>query len=179
MLNELVNTIIEINIRDVINFDLPINELFGLKIRNNNESYEFIIKLSQNKDNLIFFCDENIPFQIISSKPTLSFLNQEQEIKYLTEKLFYKEKKIKEIQSRHDSKINNLNEMIISKDSALISLTNKIEELIKVNNSEELQHQIEQLTTQNVSLNEVVASKDDEAKVLNDRIEELTSKNVS
>ena len=134
MLHEIVDTVIELNFNDEIkNYNFPFDELFGLKIIKNGTPYEFIIKLSHDSEDLIFFCSDDVPFKIISSKPNSDYFNQDLEIDKLTEKLNEKEEKISKIKSLHDNKLNTLNEMVISKDGALISLTKKIEELIRLN----------------------------------------------
>ena len=157
MLNDLVENVIEIDFDKEINLNLPNDELFGLRIIKTNKIYEFIIKLSENDKNLIFFCKEDPNTQIIHSKSISSFLNQENKINNLNETIIKKEEKISKIKSLDESKINMLNDMIISKDSALISLTNKIEEINNEN---------ENLTSETNKLSKIIADKDSKIEIL-------------
>jgi len=139
MLNELIDNVIEIDIDKIIDFNFPLDELFVLRIIKKKIVYEFLVKLSKDENNLIFSCNDEDPFKLISSNHNNSILNQELEIKSLNEKILQKEEKISKVKSYNDFKVNSLNDMVISKDGALVSLTNKIEELNKINESKDSQ----------------------------------------
>lgn len=55
MLSDLVDTIIKINMDDIIGYNFPLNKPFGLEIIHNEIIYDFIIKLSSDNQNLICF----------------------------------------------------------------------------------------------------------------------------
>jgi len=54
-LNKLVDRIISLKLDEIINYNFPYNELFGLEIIEDNVKYEFLIKFSDSNDNLICF----------------------------------------------------------------------------------------------------------------------------
>jgi len=54
-LKNLVDKIVEIEISEIVSYEFPENELFGLKIFEDNVKYEFLLKKSTTSDKLICF----------------------------------------------------------------------------------------------------------------------------
>lgn len=60
-MNQIVEKIIRCNINELNNINFPINEKFGLVIRLNGVSYEFIINIKPNSDKLLVLSPNSIP----------------------------------------------------------------------------------------------------------------------
>ncbi len=54
-MKRIVNNIITLEIKDLIDFDFPYNELFGLEVIDNNIKYEFLIRFSNYNKRLLCF----------------------------------------------------------------------------------------------------------------------------
>lgn len=104
MLSELVDTIIKLDINEVIDYDFPLNKPFGLEIMHNGIIYDFIIKLSSNNNNLICFGSGHNGRNVKNSKnqiKTPPFLNRWSYYKHFNESIiayadptFFRDEKI-------------------------------------------------------------------------------------
>ena len=170
MLNDLVNNVITVNIDSIIDYPLPLNEKFGLKIINNQTVHEFIIKLSDEDENLVFlYSDDENYLTLKDIYEKLSDKNSE--IENLNEIIRQKDEELSEIATSKDLKISNLREMLIQKDDTLLKLTNALEETnIKkqIDNMETMQEQIK-------VMDETIEENNTNINSLNDEIDLLKS----
>ena len=90
MLSDLVDTIIKIDMEEIIDYEFPLNKPFGLEIIHNGIIYDFIIKLSSNNHNLICFGSGHNGRNMKNSKNELitpPFLNRWSYYKYFNESI--------------------------------------------------------------------------------------------
>lgn len=96
---DLVDKIIEISISELSSYKFPKNELFGLRIIENNVKYEFLLKLKLNNDKLICFGGKggvDREKRELPDFPRFSWHNSFQEsVIYYADPTFYINKEIK------------------------------------------------------------------------------------
>ena len=90
MLSDLIDTIIKIDMDEIISYNFPLDKPFGLEIIHNEITYDFIIRLSSNNHNLICFGSGHNSRNMRNSKNqiiTPPFLNRWSYYKYFNESI--------------------------------------------------------------------------------------------